>query len=349
MDVLILHNAVDPHASAAERDVLVQADAIAGALDRLGHRWQRISCTLDLEAVRKYLMQHRPAVVFQLVESLAGSDELAALVPALLDHLAIPYTGATTAALLWTNHKLVCKQRLRLAGLPTPAWFAAEALGTLAAAGEGPPGPEPAASERPAVWILKTVTEHASFGLDDEALVCTTSAEALETAVRARQRRLGRPCFAEQFIDGREFNLSLLASPGGPEVLPPAEIDFSAFPPHKPRLVGARAKWDETSFEYQHTPRRFDFPPEDHPLLHKLHGLAKACWQLFGLAGYARVDFRVDAHGRPWILEVNANPCLAPDAGFAAALARAGIPFEQAIQRILDAAHCRLGFAAEHV
>lgn len=346
MDVLILHNAVAPDASPAERDVLVQAEAIVGALDRLGHRWECFPCTLDLEAVLHRLARPRPDVVFQLVESLAGTDQLTALIPALLDHLGIPYTGAPTAALLWTNHKLVCKQRLRLAGLCTPDWFAPEALGSQPAGCQDPKGFDPDGLDPQALWILKTVGEHASFGLDDQALVRTASAEDLREAVRAQKRRLGRPCFAERFIDGREFNVSLLAGMQGVEVLPPAEIDFSSFPPGKPRLVGASAKWDETSFEYHHTPHCFDSPPEDEPLLGELCRLAKTCWQLFGLAGYARVDFRVDADGRPWILEVNANPCLAPDAGFAAALARAGIPFEQAIQRILDAANHRLGTGA---
>ena len=127
-----------------------------------------------------------------------------------------------------------------------------------------------------------------------------------------------------------------LFSPAGPEVLPPAEIDFSAFPPAKPRIVGHRAKWQADSFEYHHTPRRFDFPPSDHPLLEQLRHLAQQCWTLFGLRGWVRVDFRVDAAGRPWILEINANPCLTPDAGFAAALGQASIPFDDAIQRILD-------------
>lgn len=342
MDVLILYNAVAADAPPAERDVLVQAEVIAGAVQRLGHRWHCFACTLDLEAVRQRLAQARPDVVFQLVESLAGSDQLAALVPALLDHLGIPYTGAPTAALLWTNHKLVCKERLRLAGLPTPEWFAPETFGSRSAGSGSLAQPDTARwHDGRTVWILKAVSEHASFGLEEDALVCATSGQVLRQAIEARQQRLGRACFAERFIDGREFNLSLLAGPHGVEVLPPAEIDFSAFPPGKPRLVGARAKWDETSFEYQHTPRRFEFPPADASLIDELCRLAHACWQLFGLAGYARVDFRVDAHGRPWILEVNANPCLAPDAGFAAALARAAIPFEQAIQRILDAARHR--------
>ncbi|MDZ7615752.1 MAG: hypothetical protein U1E05_02035, partial [Patescibacteria group bacterium] len=73
----------------------------------------------------------------------------------------------------------------------------------------------------------------------------------------------------------------------------------------------------------------------DRPLLNELCGLTKACWRLFGLRGYARVDFRVDLEGRPSILEVNANPCLSPDAGFAAAVARAGYSFRDAAGRIV--------------
>ena len=111
--------------------------------------------------------------------------------------------------------------------------------------------------------------------------------------------RLGQPCFAEQFIEGREFNLSLLGDASGPQVLPPAEIDFSAFPPGKPRVVGQRAKWHESSFEFSHTPPRFDFPPTDEPLLDHLRNLAGQCWELFGLRGYVRVDFRVDARAGP--------------------------------------------------
>ena len=99
--------------------------------------------------------------------------------------------------------------------------------------------------------------------------------------------------------------------------------------------VGYRAKWDEESYEYRHTPRRFDFPESDAPLLERLRQTARACWHLFGLQGWARVDFRVDAEGHPWVLEVNANPCLSPDAGFAAALDRAGIDYGAAMERIL--------------
>ena len=127
-----------------------------------------------------------------------------------------------------------------------------------------------------------------------------------------------------------------MAGSSGPEVLPPAEIDFSAFPPDKPRIVGYRAKWEETAFEFANTPRQFDFATSEQPLLERLCVLARACWPLFGLRGYVRGDFRVDTGGCPWILEINTNPCLSPDGGFAAAIARAGIGFDQAIARIVQ-------------
>ena len=163
-------------------------------------------------------------------------------------------------------------------------------------------------------------------------------AESLGRRLRERQRQNGRPWFAEQFIAGREFNLSVLDGPAGAEALPPAEIDFSAFPPDKPHIVGHAAKWQEDSFEFHHTPRRFDFPAEDEELLGRLRSLALSCWELFHLRGYARVDFRVNGHGQPWILEINTNPCLSPDAGFAAALERAGIGYDDAIRRIVQQA-----------
>jgi D-alanine-D-alanine ligase len=121
-------------------------------------------------------------------------------------------------------------------------------------------------------------------------------------------------------------------------VLPPAEIDFSALPEGKPHIVGYAAKWHAASVEFQQTPRRFEFPDSDAVCLGQLSELALRCWRLFDLRGYARVDFRVDADGQPWILEVNTNPCLSPDAGFAAAVDRAGLPWYAAIARILRAA-----------
>ena len=337
MRVAVLHNAVPEDAPLEDQDTLVQVDAVVQALARLGHEPATVSCTLDLAALRDELLRLRPDVVFNLVESLAGADSLGYLPSAVLDVLGLPHTGSRTESLFLTTHKLLAKQQLRQAGLPTPAWMESDPGSGLE---NRPSHPRPRELEATAEggratrrWIIKGVWEQASRGMEDDAVLEGVELAEVRRRLAERAARSGRPCFAEQFVEGREFNLSVLA---GPEVLTPAEIDFSAFPPGKPRIVGHRAKWHADSFEYNHTPRRFDFPPCDGPLLGQLRALADGCWTLFGLRGWARVDFRVDAAGQPWILEINANPCLSPDAGFAAALARAAIPFDQAIRRILE-------------
>lgn len=129
-------------------------------------------------------------------------------------------------------------------------------------------------------------------------------------------------------------------------VLPVAEIRFVDYPPDKPRLVGYAAKWQVDSFEYLHTPRSFEANRTEPELMARLREVAIRCWRCLGLSGYARVDFRVDTAGRVWVLEVNTNPCLSADAGFAAALDAAGHGYDWGIARILAAAECRYPVAA---
>jgi len=119
-------------------------------------------------------------------------------------------------------------------------------------------------------------------------------------------------------------------------MLPPAEMRFIDYPPGKWKVVGYRAKWDESSFESLHTQRSFEFPKSERPLLQNLMDIARRCWHLFGLRGYARVDFRVDERNQPWVLEINANPCLSPDAGFVAAASQSGLSYRQVVERIVQ-------------
>jgi D-alanine-D-alanine ligase len=326
MQVVVLFNQPLDPGNAAEQDVLVQRDFVAAALASAGHEVDSLAITLNFEAVRQRLTELGPDVVFNLVEALAGTDRLMPLATLLLEGLGVAFTGCGTAAMLANASKVAAKESLRDAGLPTADWLTTDADCTDAASG----------SSR---WIIKPISEHASVGMDDACVVMADNAQAVLTLVRSRTAASGRVQFAERYVDGREFNLSLLTNAdGSPQVLPPAEIDFSAFPQGKPRIVGHAAKWEADSFEYQQTPRTFDFPTADASLLNELQRLAEDCWRLFGLRGYARVDFRVDANGRPWILEVNVNPCLSPDAGFAAALARAAIAPADAFERIVQAA-----------
>jgi D-alanine-D-alanine ligase len=148
-----------------------------------------------------------------------------------------------------------------------------------------------------------------------------------------------RPVFAEAYVDGREFNLGLVGPRNSPQLLPPAEILFVGYAErglHK--VVDYAAKWRTESYEYQNTVRSYAVSAADRELVDELARLAVRCWREFGLSGYARVDCRVDSDGRPWVLEVNPNPCLAPDAGLVSAARENGWSYAEVVRRILDAA-----------
>jgi D-alanine-D-alanine ligase len=181
---------------------------------------------------------------------------------------------------------------------------------------------------------VKSVWEHASLGLDEDSVV--SDGRAVSGVIARREREHGGQWFAERFVPGRELNVAILAGEAGPTVLPVAEIRFQGFPEGKPNIVGYAAKWDPTSPEYAGTVRSFAV---EHALGAAAAKVALECWQLFELSGYARVDFRLDDGGRLWVLEINANPCLSPDAGFAAMLDAARIPFNDALARLIADAH----------
>ncbi|MEX0939491.1 MAG: hypothetical protein WDZ59_16630 [Pirellulales bacterium] len=322
MRVAVLFNEVPPDATADAADVQVQVEAVAAALGHLGHEPIPCGCTIDLAAARAELEHIRPDLVFNLVESLGGTDRNMHLAAQMLETLGLPFTGSPADAIGASSDKVRAKRLLIETGLATPpAATADEVLG------------EPAFPGR---FILKPIFEHASLSIEDDAVVEAADLAGLRSALRRREQSVARPLFAEQFIAGRELNASLFADHGNPRVLPIAEIDFSGFPPDKPQIVGYAAKWLDDSFEYTQTPRRFEFAPSDQKMLHQVSARAIETWHLFKLRGYARVDFRVDPSGTPWILEANANPCLSQDAGFAAAVERAGWTFDVAMARIVE-------------
>jgi D-alanine-D-alanine ligase len=315
---VILHNQVTADSPKDELDVLVQAAEIERSLADLGYRPVIVPFSLDVEQAMNSIRRIEPLFVFNLVESVAGDGRLIHLAPALLDHMGVRYTGSSQEAIFVTSNKLLGKKLLRQSGVATPPWLGA---------GDGRESPGVGAG----TYLLKSSWEHASNWFADDSIVRV--GDALELcALLAKKNRGGGGFYAERYIEGREFNQAILAG----EFLPMAEIRFVDFPDDKLRIVDFKAKWEEESFEYTHTRRSFDFPEADRPLLEELRAVAGSCWDGLSLGGYARVDFRVDNENRPWVLEINTNPCLSPDGGFAAAAARGGLEFTGMVQRIVD-------------
>jgi D-alanine-D-alanine ligase-like ATP-grasp enzyme len=114
------------HASHADRpdeaDTLHAAEAIAAALQRLGYRSEVVALDLDLSALER-LAARRPHAIFNLVEAMRGDAALAHLAPAVLEHFALTFTGAGSAACITTLSKLMTKQVLAAQGLPTADWW----------------------------------------------------------------------------------------------------------------------------------------------------------------------------------------------------------------------------------
>lgn len=327
MRVLILHSEIGAAAAADDLDTLAQVEAVAAALVALGHDTSRLPFSLDAASAAAALRDAAPDAVFNLVESVDGSARFIGLAPALLEHLDIPFTGAGSLAMLVSSNKLGAKAVMAAHHLPTPAWVTA-----------GGPG---LTGFVPGRYLVKSVWEHASRGLSSELIVDAAAPGKVQARIQHQQARAGGDWFAEAFVDGREFAVTVLAGASGPEepeVLAPAEMQFLGDGPAASRILDYAAKWDETSEAYRTTVRTFDLGSGDASLTAALKTTALGAWQAFGLAGYARVDFRVDANGRPFIIDVNANPCLMPDAGFAAAAARAGLSYPQLVARILAAA-----------
>ena len=320
MRILILHTNIPPDAPPDDLDTLLQAAAIEAALKRRGHEAFCGVFVPDESEMDALIARENPDVVFNLVESLWGRGLYAPLAPAILASLGVPFTGADAAAMAAGTDKVLSKRILEAAGIPTPAWSEA-------------PNWRGIDQGR---WIVKSVTEDASLGLDDAAVVSGKNA-VVARAQECAARHGGR-WFAERYIHGREFNVAVIEREGEAHVLPIGEIVFERWDDRKPRIVGYAAKWHEATPEYRDTIRAFGLDESQPDLKQSLDQLSRKCWALFGLTGYARIDFRVDTHGQPFILEVKPNPCLEPHAGLAAACGQAGYPYDQLIEDIVRAA-----------
>jgi D-alanine-D-alanine ligase len=319
MLVVILHSAIADNAGPDEQDTLIQVAAVHAALETLGHDVTSLPFTLDFAELIKNLQRYKPALVFNLVESLNGRGQNIYLAPLLLQQLGIPYTGAQLNAFLLTANKCTAKRWMMAGSIATPE-IATEVDRSLAP------------------YIIKSATEDGSLGITQDSIVYDEA--TLQAVIAARQQQFSGEWFAERYIAGREFNIALLAGPNGPQVLPIAEMQFIDFPEGQLPIVDYAAKWHTHSREYQATVRNFIFNDTDQILLNKLTELSLACWHWFKASGYARVDVRVDANGQPWVLELNVNPGIAPDAGFIAAAQQQGLDYITVIKRIIEDVLC---------
>ena len=324
--VLILYN--QPRESAAagvtresDAGVLAEVAAVAGALKRDGVPFNTaaISCLSELP---KVLNTFSDEIVFNLVEGLEGPVGDVNAVPVVCEAFGRGCTGNTTECLHQSLDKWVTKLLLHEKGLPVPAAWIVPVGQTFS---------RPPDIMKP--LLLKPLLSDASEGITQSSVVPHAYAD-IQGRSAERHAGFGQPVLVETFIDGRELNVSVIDMGRGPQVMPIAEIDFSAFPANRHKIVDYEAKWIENSFAYNNTPRKIPAAlPEK--TANTIRDLALGAWRAMSCRDYIRVDFRLDANLNPFILEINANPDISPEAGLAAAVAAAGIAYNEFVMQMI--------------
>jgi D-alanine-D-alanine ligase len=313
------------------------ARALCEAVGRAGYDTELLGVQgMDLPEVFERLNRGRPDQVFNLVESLAGDVRNEPLMPVLLDMLRIPYTGTDALGLGLCLHKDRTKDVLAARGIASPEHRVLATEADLT-------GPDARAlDELPYPMFLKLCHEDASIGI--EATNVARDRAGLVARAGELLRKYRQPVIAERFVDGREVNVTLIGNGDALEVLPLHEIDFSAMPADRPRIISYAAKWDESHVDYDGT-KPVPMTGLTPALAAAIESIARASFRATGLRDFGRVDLRVDATGQPWVIDVNPNCDLSPDAGVARAARHAGVEYHELIGRIIEIAWRR---HAEH-
>jgi D-alanine-D-alanine ligase len=261
----------------------------------------------------------QPDVVFNLAEGPLGCYEKEPHAAAFFELLRIPYTGSGPWTLALCKDKGLTKQILQAHGVATPEFCIYN--------GGQRHRPLPAYP-----LVVKPLRQDGSLGITEASVVSNRA--QLDRCVREIADVYRQDALVEQFLDGRELHISVVGSgtPAEPyRVFPPSEYVY-----HSPkwRVCTFEAKWNENHPSYAAV-EAVNPAQVGAPLRRQLERITCQCAQLFGLNGYARVDFRLDASGRPHVLEVNPNPDLSPGTGIARAAESAGHSYEELLERIV--------------
>jgi D-alanine-D-alanine ligase len=306
------------------------AKAIAVGLVECGHTVEIVGVHgVDVYSTLARLHADRPDLLFNLCESMDGEASNEPTFAGLLDLFRIPYTGADLVALALCLHKQRTKDILVAHGVPTPSYrYLSEA--DLA---------DPALDVLDYPWFVKLAHEDASLGITEANVVRDAAALRVRAGELMREYRQG--VLAERYIEGREVNVTLIGHGSDVRVLPIREIDFAAMPADRPNIVSYAAKWHPEHVDYVGT-TSVPLRAIDAGTLAEIERVSRATWRALDLRDYGRVDLRVDAAGVPWVIDVNPNPDISPDAGVAKAAAAAGLSYPQMVGMIAAVALKRL-------
>ena len=305
-------------------DLAENARSITNALRDVGHRVGCVEFGNDVCRLSSRLLASKAEIVFNLAECPLHCYDKEPHAAALLELLKVPYTGNSPFSLVVCKDKALTKQILLAHGLPSPRFRVYSSSKSIKLDLCFP-------------LVVKPLREDGSIGIVEESVVenqgqlCDRIAQVLE--------QQGQPALVEEFVGGREFNVVVMGNGTRQDpyrALPPGEYVYHA---QRWRVCTFEAKWNQKHPSYAAVEACY---PAKIPasLRRRLQKMSVACCQIFELSGYARIDFRLDATGEPYVLEVNPNPDLSPDAGSSCTAQISGLSYPEFLQEIV-----RLGLA----
>lgn len=306
----------------SEVGVVDEMKDIENALKNSGYNTILFNVNSNVNLLIDFLLNQKPDVVFNLCESIGNESMHEMHVAGIYELLKIPYTGANAFTLGLAQQKARVKEILLYHNMPTPEFLLIENL------------PVKTTGHLKFPLIVKPSREDASVGINNDSVVYDL--ERLNKQVEYIITKFNQPALVEEYIDGRELNAAILGN-NPPIVLPISEVNMDQLPENYHRIITYNAKWMKGTEEYEFT-KGVCPAPINESLTEQISDLALRAYKIIGCRDYARVDFRLDKNNKLYILEVNPNPDISADAGFARSAKTAGFTFEEMVNKIVKLA-----------
>lgn len=289
-------------------------------LGGLGHRVEVLGVGDELRPIRDAAARFEPHVVFNLLEGFDDIRELDANVVSYLELLGIAHTGCNPRGLMLSRDKALSKKLMAYYRIPCPRFVVF------------PRGGRVRRPQRLAFpLIVKALDQDSSSGIAQASVV--DDDEQLAERVRFVHESIGTAAIAEQYIEGRELYVAVLGN-RRLTAFPPWELRMETLPPTGRLVATERVKFSDR-YQKKYGIRWGPAPDLDEAAVRRLHALAKRAYRALELSGYARIDFRLDPAGLPYVIEANANPDIGYGSELPESAESAGMTYEQLLSRIL--------------
>jgi len=294
---------------------------VIGNLKQMGHEVESLGVESDLGAIRRSIDAFHPHIVFNLLEDFDDVPIYDQNVVSYLELQRVPYTGCNARGLLLARDKAISKKLLAYHRIPVPEF---------AVFHRGRPVRRSPRLEFP--LIVKSLVHEASTGISQASVV--EDEEKLRERVSFVHERIGTDAIVERYIDGRELYVGVLGNERL-DVFPVWEIFLSRLPEGSWAIATESVKWNPR-YQRKHRIKTGEAKELSPAVTERVQKLAKRIYKNLYLSGYARIDFRMDAQEKVYVLEANPNPQLAQGEDFADSAAAGGVPYDRLLQRILN-------------